>query len=210
MEAIREINIKGMVCNRCIYTIRDLFNSAGYTIKDIRLGKVIFNDPLREEEKPTVKSMLNGLGFNLLSDKNEEALIEIKHFITEWIELNSHGERTSRLSDFLSSRMNKSYDGISDLFSKYEGITIEKYFIEQRIEKAKELLAYTQLPLTEIAFKCGFSSPYHLSSQFKRVTGMNPSAMRLKSVTNGHHENYETTSGNSVTTGGAAISKFVS
>ncbi|MEQ8520478.1 MAG: AraC family transcriptional regulator [Cytophagales bacterium] len=178
MEEIREINIKGMVCNRCIYTIRELFLAAGYSIKDIRLGKVIFDEPLKQEEKAKMNSMLNGLGFQLLSDRNELALIKIKQLITEWTELNSHGERVSRLSDFLSGKMNQSYDVISDLFSKYEGKSIEKYFIEQRIEKAKELLAYTQLSLSEIAFKCGFSSPYHLSGQFKHVTGMNPSALR--------------------------------
>jgi AraC-like DNA-binding protein len=60
------------------------------------------------------------------------------------------------------------------LFSAIEGRTIENYFIEQRIEKAKELLVYDQLSLSEIAFQLEYSSVAHLSTQFKKITGLTP------------------------------------
>jgi AraC-like DNA-binding protein len=56
-----------------------------------------------------------------------------------------------------------------------EGRTIENFFIEQRIEKAKELIFYGQLTLSEIAFELDYKSSAYLSSQFKKVTGNTPS-----------------------------------
>ncbi|HLR37507.1 MAG TPA: AraC family transcriptional regulator, partial [Chitinophagaceae bacterium] len=76
------------------------------------------------------------------------------------------------------------YNYLSKLFSETETITIEKYIIQLKIEKVKELLVYNELNLNEIAFKMGYSSTAHLSAQFKKVIGFSPSKFRsLK----GHH-----------------------
>src|ERR1044071_9987330 len=80
-----------------------------------------------------------------------------------------------KLSDYLSSQLNHEYTYLSSLFSSIEGRTIENFFIEQRIEKAKELLVYGQTTLSEIAFELEYSSVAHLSGQFKKVTGLTPS-----------------------------------
>jgi AraC-like DNA-binding protein len=79
-----------------------------------------------------------------------------------------------KLSAFITKQLHFDYSYLSDLFSSIEGITIEQYLIEQRIEKVKELLVYDQLSLTEIAYRLGFSSVHHLSTQFKKVTGLTP------------------------------------
>jgi AraC-like DNA-binding protein len=68
---------------------------------------------------------------------------------------------------------------ITTLFSSVEGTTIEKYYIAQKIEKAKELLVYGELSLSEIAYRLGYSSVQHLSNQFKKVTGLTPSHFKL-------------------------------
>lgn len=78
------------------------------------------------------------------------------------------------MSTYLSSYLNHEYTYLSGLFSSIEGRTIENYFIEQRIEKAKELIVYGQLTLSEIAFQLEYSSVAHLSSQFKKITGLTP------------------------------------
>jgi len=80
-----------------------------------------------------------------------------------------------KLSSFITKKIPYDYSYLSDLFSSVEGKTIEQYFILQRIEKVKELLVYDQLSLTEISYQTGFSSVHHLSSQFKKVTGLTPS-----------------------------------
>ena len=60
------------------------------------------------------------------------------------------------------------------MFLSVEGITIEKYIINQKIEKVKELLVYNELTLNEISYQLGYSSVQHLSNQFKKVTGLTP------------------------------------
>ena len=87
------------------------------------------------------------------------------------------GERP-KMSDCLSQRLNRDYSALSKLFSEVRGITIERFAIIHRIEYAKELLCYSQLSTSEVAYKLGYSSPAHLSSQFKQVTGMTPKEFR--------------------------------
>jgi AraC-like DNA-binding protein len=64
---------------------------------------------------------------------------------------------------------------LSSLFSSVEGITIEKYLLHQKIEKVKELLVYDELTISEISYQLGYTSIQHLSSQFKKITGLTPS-----------------------------------
>ena len=78
-------------------------------------------------------------------------------------------------SDFIASQLNRDYGYLSSLFSDIEGTTIEKYIINQKIEKVKELLVYNELTLSEIADQMGYSSVAYLSGQFKKVTGLTPS-----------------------------------
>ena len=103
--------------------------------------------------------------------------------------LNISTEKSGKkLSEFITDKIAYEYSYLSDLFSSIEGKTIEQFFINQRIEKVKELIVYDQLSLTEIAYQTGFSSVHHLSSQFKKVTGLTPShfkkigAERRKSI----------------------------
>ncbi|CAD5264782.1 MULTISPECIES: AraC family transcriptional regulator [unclassified Imperialibacter] len=183
MEQFTEINIKGMVCNRCIFTIKELLQSHGYPVEHVALGKVIFAKPVDNTEKGSVKDLLSLLGFALITDKNEKLLSQIKQSIEEWLSKNGDGARTAKLSSYLSGQLGKNYDSLSEFFVTHEGNTIERYVIALRIEKVKELLVYTDLSLSEIAFKTGFSSAHHLSFQFKKTTGLNTSAYKpLRSV----------------------------
>lgn len=66
----------------------------------------------------------------------------------------------------------------SKLFSQNQGITLEQYFILQKIEKVKELLFYNEFSLTEIAGKLGYKSVQHLSAQFRNTTGFTPTEFK--------------------------------
>lgn len=189
-----QVNIKGMVCSRCIYTIRESLQQAGMFIRDISLGKVTFCKPIKEADKTLVQSILANLGFELMSDKKEKRLEEIKSFIHTWIEEGSGKNTHHPLSESMARHFMVHYDSLGELFSQMEGLSIERYHIEKRLDVVKEMLVYTDLPLSEIAYKRGFSSVHHLSSQFKKVTGLNPSHFRdiqasktkvLKQTTNG-------------------------
>jgi AraC-like DNA-binding protein len=82
------------------------------------------------------------------------------------------------ISTYIKSHISEDYSMLSHLFSSMEGITIEKYFISLKIGKVKEWLFYEELTLSEMAYKLDYSSVQHLSSQFKKITGMTPSEYR--------------------------------
>ena len=113
-------------------------------------------------------------------DKIKEALIEvaliekIKNIIIQQVH-HTQDEQHYNLSNILSKSLHKDYSYLSSLFSEVEGITIEKYLINQKIEKVKELIIYDELSLSEIAYKLSYSSVAHLSNQFKKITGLTPS-----------------------------------
>ena len=110
---------------------------------------------------------------NILVERIKTTIIELIHYSDEQIKIN--------LSYYLSEKLNHNYTYLSNLFSDVKGSTIEKFYLSQKIEKAKELLVYDELNLTEIAFKLHYSSVAHLSNQFKKITGLTPSHFkRLK------------------------------
>ena len=85
-----------------------------------------------------------------------------------------NNEMDMNLSDYLNQKINTDYNTLSNLFSEVEGITIEKYFILQKIERVKELLMYDEMSLSEIAYTLNYSSVAYLSNQFKKITGLTP------------------------------------
>ena len=111
------------------------------------------------------------MGFELLDDPRSQLVEQIRIAVQELVRMK--GERP-KMSDYLSHNLKKDYSTLSKLFSEVRGITIERFAIAHRIEYAKELLCYSQLSTSEIAYTLGYSSPAHLSSQFKQVTGMTP------------------------------------
>lgn len=178
MDTFPEINIKGMVCNRCVLTIKKVLESESFPLQSIALGKVKFLNPINLIEKEKITDLLADLGFELLSNRNEALLSNLKSSIELWVESLEMDEKKINLSEYLSQNFDKSYDVLSEFFSRCEGITIEKYFIQLRINKVKKLLLSTSFSLSEIAYKTGFNSAHHLSAQFKKHTGLNPSELR--------------------------------
>ncbi len=128
----------------------------------------------RSEQLTQLKERLAQLGFELLDDNKKRVIEKITNVIVEHVHYKPLDDKHN-FSEILSHALHKDYSYLSGLFSDVEGITIEKYIINQKIEKAKELLVYDELNLSEIAFRLGYSSVAHLSSQFKKVIGLAPS-----------------------------------
>ena len=91
-------------------------------------------------------------------------------------------KKDKNISNVLVEKTGYDYNYLSSLFSSIENITIEHFFILQKIERAKELLKYGELTLSEISYQLGYSSVQHLSNQFKKVTGL--TASQFKDLTN--------------------------
>ena len=167
--------IKNMVCPRCIIAVKNILESEGVTVKSISLGDAEIEEELTDEGRLSVARKLQDMGFELLDDPRSQLVEQIRIAVQQWVRMN---EERPKLSDYLADNLKKDYSTISKLFSEVRGITIERFAIIHRIEYAKELLCYSQLSTSEIAYKLGYSSPAHLSSQFKQVTGMTPKDFR--------------------------------
>lgn len=169
-----------MVCPRCVMSVENLLSEQHVPFAYVKLGEVETNVALSDEKVLKFAQSLRALGFELLNDPASRTIEEIKNLLIQKIQkgIDEHFS----LQKFITSKVFKDYSSVSRLFSSVEGITIEQFFILQRIEKAKELLIYDEMSLSDIAFQLGYSSSQHLSSQFKRVTGMTPT--RFKALGN--------------------------
>lgn len=160
-----------MVCPRCIDTVRDIFNTLKIDVTAIQLGEVIVSSEIEKNRKEVLKERLSEKGFELLEDNKSKLIGKIKSIIVDTIHYSKEAVH-SNFSTLLSDQVHHDYSYLSRLFSSVEGITIEKFILSQKIEKVKELLFYDELTLSEIAFQMNYSSVAHLSSQFKKETGM--------------------------------------
>lgn len=173
-----QIHIKHMVCHRCVQAVKAEVEQLGLHPLQVTLGEVV----LQEEQLP--ESILNeldnrliALGFERVDDRKTRLITQIKTFVIQQV----HHATTSlkiNWSDALKEHLHYDYNYLSALFSSVEGITIEQYIIRQKVERVKELLVYDELNLSEIADKLDYSSVAHLSNQFKKVTGLTPSAFK--------------------------------
>lgn len=166
--------IKNMVCNRCILSVEHILSQNNIPFTRVSLGEAGLQRKLTAEEIKMVDADLRQVGFELIDTRVNKIIEAIKQAVLEYLNLGMDGQN-QKLSSFITGKISYDYSYLSDLFSSVEGKTIEQYFILQRIEKVKELLVYDQLSLTEISYQTGFSSVHHLSSQFKKLTGLTPS-----------------------------------
>jgi len=168
------LHIKNMVCQRCIMTVQNIFDKLKLPYHYISLGEAHLESKPTQEQLADLQSELNKVGFELIDSRINKLIENIKQAVMEYLHLGMDSQHL-KLSSFIIKKIPYDYSYLSDLFSSVEGKTIEQFFILQRIEKVKELLVYDQLSLTEISYQTGFSSIHHLSSQFKKVTGLTPS-----------------------------------
>jgi AraC family transcriptional regulator len=173
------LHIKNMVCNRCIAAVDTLFTELGYQNFQTGMGQVkLSQDELPEAEKDRLSARLQKLGFELIDDRKGRIIEAIKNLIIQKIQHEDLFQQRFTWSALISDAVHYDYKYLSTLFSAVEGVTIEQFVILQKIEKAKELVVYDELSLTEIADRLGYSSVAHLSNQFKKVTGMPPGKFR--------------------------------
>ena len=138
------------------------------------MGEVDLERNLSKDEITSIQTSLHNVGFELIESRVNKIIEDIKQAVLQYINLGLDSQN-QKLSSFITSKITYDYSYLSDLFSSVEGKTIEQYFILQRIEKVKESLVYDQLSRYRDLLPNGFQSVHHLSSQFKKVTGLTPS-----------------------------------
>jgi AraC-like DNA-binding protein len=166
--------IRNMVSIRCKMVVKEELENAGLHPLIVELGEVEIKENISVKKRTTLNTALLKSGFELIDDRKSVLIEKIKNIIVEMIHYRDELPDI-KFSDFLSNKLNYDYNYLSNIFSEVKGITIEHYIISHKIERAKELLIYDELTLTEIASRLHYSSVAHLSNQFKKVTGLTPS-----------------------------------
>ncbi|RIA09339.1 AraC-like DNA-binding protein [Flavobacteriaceae bacterium MAR_2010_72] len=170
-----KLSVKNMVCPRCIMVVNNELNSLNITPDTITMGEFEIKEALNDEQLIAFKNQMLKHGFEVLDDRKTVLVEKVKNIIIELI--HNYGNITvqQKFSSIIADKLDVDYSYISSIFSATQGITIEKYIILQRIERAKELLVYNELSLSEISDKLGYVNVQHLSTQFKKITGLTPS-----------------------------------
>lgn len=163
-----------MVSNRCKMAVKDELRKLGLHFIVVDLGEVDIMENITMSQREVLKDNLLHSGLELMDDKRAMLIEKIKTVIIEMVH---HSDEVIKVnfSNYLSEKMNHDYTYLSNLFSEVQGTTIEQFIISHKIERIKELIIYGEHNITEIAWKMGYSSVAHLSSQFKKVTGLSPS-----------------------------------
>ncbi len=166
-----------MVCRHCMESVLGVFKRMNLEVVEIKLGEALVQVEQEAIDYPLLQKELNQQGFELLQDRELQLVEKIK---TAIIYMVHHADELPDVKNsvFLSEKTGVSYAYLSKLFSKHTHLTIEKYIILQKIERAKELLSYGELNVSEIAYDLGYRSVQHLSNQFKSVTGMSVSQFK--------------------------------
>lgn len=162
-----------MVCIRCKMVVKDELAKLNLHYTFVELGEAEVLEEMTQEQHDLFKSALLKSGLELMDDKKSILIQKIKNVIVELVHY-SEEPLNLKFSEYLSQQLHHDYTYLANLFSEVQGTTIEKFFISHKIERVKELLVYNELNLTEIAYLMHYSSVAHLSSQFKKVTGLTP------------------------------------
>jgi AraC-like DNA-binding protein len=169
------LHIKNMVCDRCEMVIETALSAMGLEVDHVQLGKAKVRRSGNRPSMQEIEKELDRFNFGLIKDDESVLVEKVKISLIEWVESGDLETDDRSLSEYLAKRLTKSYANISRIFSRKEKLTIEKYFIRLKIEKAKELVEYDNQSFSEIAYQLGYKNLQHLSRQFKSITGMSMS-----------------------------------
>lgn len=160
-----------MINQCCIRVVKIDLEALGVKVIEIKIGEVVIEHQESEELKQLIEDKLEESGFKIIKNQDKKLVEKIRLAVFDMVH-NTTFNAMVRNSDFLVGKFNKSYQHLSTLFSRHEGITLEKFIINQRIEKVKALIFEGEMSLSEIAFITGYSSVQYLSTQFKTISGI--------------------------------------
>lgn len=169
-----KLYIKYMVSLRCKLLVKEELDQLGIKHSMIDLGVVELQEDITNEQYEELRINLQNWGLELLDDKRSILIERIQNVVIEMIHYSDELPKIN-FSNYISEKLGYDYTYLSNTFAEVKGITLQHYIILHRIEKAKELLLYDELNLTEISYRLNYSSVAHLSFQFKKITGLTPS-----------------------------------
>lgn len=172
------LGIKNMVCDRCIKSVKSILTDLNLDFLEIELGKVRLTNELNDKKHAELSRKLIEEGFELMVDIETQLILGVKYIVIMEIHNNANRRKNNSFGSLISQQLEVKYSYISKLFSRVEGRTIENFIISQKIERAKELMSYGELNISEVSYELSYSSPQHFARQFKNQTGMTPTEFK--------------------------------
>ena len=164
-----------MVCDRCKMVVTTELKKYDLHPLSVDLGEVTLKESkISATLLFEISTALFAAGFELIDNRKSRMIERIKNVVVTMVHYSDERPK-QKYSEFIAHELHYDYPYLSKLFSEIEGITIEQYIIQQKVEKIKEYLVYDELNLSQVADRMGYSSVAHLSAQFKKITGLPPS-----------------------------------
>ncbi len=143
----------------------------------------VFSDMIKSDQEYAAKRSLADLGEWIKRlihevtrhmqtlDQEQSVVDKVRAYITSHL-----SEDLSR--DDIASHVCLHPDYLARLFKGELGMTISEYVLQERIHKARELLAESAQPITAIAYELGYGNYSHFSKMFKKAVQMSPQEYR--------------------------------
>jgi len=170
-----------MVSQRCKNLVKSKLEKLSIPYNLVELGYVDLPDYINEDAISKLYIELKNNGFEILDNHSTILIEKIKNIIIELVHYDEESPLVN-LSDHIADKLGMDYGYLTNLFTKIKGQTIQQYYIQHKIEKAKELIFYDEKSLTEIAYILHYSSIAHFSNQFKKITGISPSVFKKMKI----------------------------
>lgn len=157
--------------------LQEQLDKLGLTCELTGLGELEVKNGISDEQHNQLSVVLKKYGIEILDDRISALVQKTKDTIIEMLYLEEKLP-PSKISFYLAQKLNYSFGYISNLFSEVTFISIENFIIIQKIERVKQLIIADELTFTQISSKLNYSSSAHLSWQFKKITGLTPTAFQ--------------------------------
>jgi len=162
-----------MVSMRCVDVVCAKLDRMNIVHGVVGVGTVELAKALTNAQRKAFRIALKGFGFELFEQNKDKLIENINKAISDIVE-KPVKLLQGKHSVYIARKLDYDYTYLANIFSEVTGTTIEHAIINLKVDKAKELLMYNELTLTQISFRLDYSSVAHLCKQFKKVTGLTP------------------------------------
>lgn len=173
-EAVKlTLYVKYMVCLRDKISMQTALDKQGINYRISVQGAIEFLEDITKAQLRELKTDLSKSGLVLLAEKESMLVDRIIHTIIEIVHYTDALPKVS-FRDLFSTYLISEEESILKIFSDVKGMSVLQFIVLQKIERAKELMLYENMPLEKIADKLNYKNKDYLIAQFKKTTGLTP------------------------------------